>query len=98
MTKQRVNASGPLVFTTTIRLVIIADYAGSECDQNGPLLYFPFDDHFNDVKCNHAHSDVYGHVILSWDAKKGRSAYFDGSSRLTVEFLNNWSVKQDSRR
>ncbi len=84
-----------LILKNTIRFILITGGPGTECDRDDLLLYFPFDDHFNDVECNHAHSDVYGHVVLSWDAKKGRSAYFDGSSRLTVEFLNNWSVSRN---
>ena len=51
------------------------------------LLHFPFDDHFDDVTCNHAKTTKYGpgQVTLVWDDERNSTvASFDGRARLEV--------------
>ncbi|KAI0209107.1 hypothetical protein LSAT2_006170 [Lamellibrachia satsuma] len=57
------------------------------------LLHFPFDDHFDDVTCNHAKTTKYGpgQVTLVWDDERNSTvASFDGRARLETRFLYNW--------
>ena len=52
------------------------------------LLYFPFDNHFDDVTCRHALGFPYGNVSLVDDPDRGMVAHFDGSSRIEVHDLD----------
>ncbi|KAK2181973.1 hypothetical protein NP493_373g02056 [Ridgeia piscesae] len=59
------------------------------------LLHFPFDDHFNDVTCNHAISTVYGGVSIENDTIRGNVACFNTSDHLVVAFMRNWFAGRD---
>ena len=57
----------------------------SECSDD-LLLWFPFDDHFNDVSCHKAIADGCGHgsMTLVDDPGHGQVAKFDGNACLEV--------------
>ena len=61
------------------------------CDN---CLFFPFDDHFDDVHCNQAITTVVGDVTRV-PGKKGDGAYFDGDSRLVVNLFKGWLEVRD---
>ena len=72
-------------YTAVVRVVVAV---APECTDD-MLLHFPFDDHFNDVTCNHAVTTKYGpgQVRLVWDSDRNSTvASFDGRARLEVRY------------
>ncbi|KAI0236833.1 hypothetical protein LSAT2_012602 [Lamellibrachia satsuma] len=56
------------------------------------LLYFPYEDHYNDVTCHHAIATQYGDgVSLQFDPERnGNVACFTGGTHFEVAFLRTW--------
>jgi len=53
------------------------------------LLYFPYEDHYNDVTCHHAIATQYGDgVSLQYDAERqGNVACFTGETHFEVNVI-----------
>ncbi|KAK2151820.1 hypothetical protein NP493_2565g00004 [Ridgeia piscesae] len=56
------------------------------------LLYFPYEEHFNDVTCHQAIATQYGSgVSIQFDAERnGNVACFTGETHFEVAFLRTW--------
>ncbi|KAI0208075.1 hypothetical protein LSAT2_007248 [Lamellibrachia satsuma] len=56
------------------------------------LLYFPYEDHYNDVTCHQAIATQYGNgVSLQFDPERnGNVACFTGGTHFEVAFLRTW--------
>ncbi|KAI0239669.1 hypothetical protein LSAT2_009631 [Lamellibrachia satsuma] len=56
------------------------------------LLYFPYEDHYNDVTCHHAIATQYGsNVNIKNDPdRNGNVACFSGDTHFEVSFLRTW--------
>ncbi|KAK2186747.1 hypothetical protein NP493_190g03002 [Ridgeia piscesae] len=61
------------------------------------LLYFPYEEHYNDVTCHHAIATQYGSdVSLQFDAvRNGHVACFGGESHFEVSFLRTWFAQNN---
>ncbi|KAI0236872.1 hypothetical protein LSAT2_012642 [Lamellibrachia satsuma] len=61
------------------------------------LLYFPYEDHYNDVTCHHAIATQYGsNVDILPDADRNSNvACFSGDTHFEVSFLRTWFANKN---
>ncbi|KAI0236875.1 hypothetical protein LSAT2_012645 [Lamellibrachia satsuma] len=61
------------------------------------LLYFPYDDHYNDVTCHHAIATQYGSnvAILPDPDRVDNVACFNGDTHFEVPFLRTWFAENE---
>ncbi|KAI0239670.1 hypothetical protein LSAT2_009632, partial [Lamellibrachia satsuma] len=61
------------------------------------LLYFPYEDHYNDVTCHHAIATQYGiDVSRVFDSeRRGNVACFGGQTHFEVAFLRTWFAENN---
>ncbi|KAI0232633.1 hypothetical protein LSAT2_017057 [Lamellibrachia satsuma] len=61
------------------------------------LLYFPYEEHYNDVTCHHAIATQYGqNVDIRPDPiRKGNVACFGGNTHFEVSFLRTWFAENN---